>query len=153
MVTAVEQFTVTLTNPGGEVTLRFMGKMLSNPSSSQEAVLREAIEECFEPKDSTTTDGLAEVFRSAENSYFQTAGQTHGPAELFYIDSGLFPGPESDREQYLLRMSGDQLKSYENEIQSASRRLEQLKTCVGRLDKWEHVRKSLDTVLSDIGTL
>ncbi|MFC1717820.1 hypothetical protein ACFL6S_29440 [Candidatus Poribacteria bacterium] len=147
---AVEQFTVALSNLGGEVTLRFMGKMLSDLRRSQDAVLREAIAECFEPKDSATTDGLMEAFSRSEDGYFQAAGQTHGPTTLFYIDGGLFPGPEGDREQYLLRMSKDQLKSYESEIRAASGRLEQLKTGVGKLEKWEHVQKSLNTVLSDI---
>jgi hypothetical protein len=147
---AVEQFTVALSNPGGEVTLRFMGKMLSDLSRSQDAVLREAIAECFEPKDSATTDGLIEVFHHAENGYFQSAGQNHGPVGLFYIDGGLFPGPEGDRERYLLGMSKDELKNYGDEIQAASSRLEKLKTGVGRLDKWEQTHKSLATVLSDI---
>jgi hypothetical protein len=147
---SIEQFTVALSNPGGEVTLRFMGKMLSDLSCSQDVVLREAIEECFEPKDSAATDGLMEVFHRAENGYFQAAGQAHGPATLFYIDGGLSPGPEGDQERYLLRMSKNQLKSYESEIRSASCRLEQLKAGVGKSEKWEHVQKSLNTVLSDI---
>jgi len=147
---AVEQFTVALSNPGGEVTLRFSGKMLSDVSRSPDAVLREAIEECFEPEDSATTDGLMEVFQRAENGFFQKAGQDYGSVGLFYIDGGLFPGEEGDRERYLLRMSADSLKSYEREIRVALSELERIKGGVGKLSKLERVRQSLNTVLSDI---
>lgn len=147
---AVEQFTVALSNPGGEVTLRFSGKLLSDVSRSPDAVLREAIEECFEPKDSATTDGLVEVFQRAENGYFQVAGQDRGSVGLFYIDGGLFPGEEGDRERYLMRMSKDDLNSYEREIKAALNLLEGIKEGVGKPSKWEHVRQSLSTVLSDV---
>ncbi|MBC8233997.1 hypothetical protein H8E77_30995 [bacterium] len=147
---AVEQFTVALSNPGGEVTLRFIGKLLSDVSRSPDAVLREAIEECFEPKDSTTTDGLMEVFQRAENGFFSNSGRDYGSVGLFYIDGGLFPGEKGDRETYLLRMLADNLNNYEHEIQVALRQLEQIKAGVGRLNKWEDVRQSLNTVLLDI---
>lgn len=148
-----EQFTVALSNPGGEVTLRFSGKMLSNIDRSPEDALRESIEECFEPKNSSTADGLMEVFQRAENGFFHIAGQYYGKTALFYIDGGLFPGKEGDRETYLLRMSKESLNRYEGEIQKALRQLESLKSGFGKLDKWEHVRQSLNTVLSDIGRI
>lgn len=147
---AIEQFTVALSNPGGEVTLRFMGKISADLSIPQEKALRESIAECFEPKDSATTDGLMGVFQRAENGYFKLAEQEHGPAGLFYIDSGLSPGPDGDQEQYLLRMSDAQLKIYGDEIRSVLRQLEQLGIGVGKKDKWERVRESLNTVLLDI---
>jgi len=83
----------------------------------------------------------------------QAAGQIAKRAGLFYIDGGLNPGPEGDRERYLLRMSKDQRKDYEGEIRAASNRLKQIKVGVGRSDKWEHVRTSLNTVLSDIQSI
>ena len=147
---AVEQFTVALSNPSGEVTLRFSGKLLSDVSRSPDAVLREAIEECFEPKDSTTTDGLMEVFQRAESGFFSNSGRDYGSVGLFYIDGGLFRGEQCDRETYLLQMSADNLNGYEREIQVALSQLEQIKAGVRRLNKCEHVRQSLNTVLSDI---
>jgi hypothetical protein len=147
---AVEQFTVALSNPGGEVTLRFSGKLLSDISRAPDAILREAIEECFEPKDSATTDGLMEVFQRAENGFFQNAGHDYGSVGLFYIDGGLFPGEQGDRETYLLRMSADDLNNYEREIQTALNQLKQIKSNVSKLNKWEHVCQSLNTVLLDI---
>lgn len=146
----LEQFTVALSNPGGEVSLRFSGKLLSNVTRSPEAILREAIEECFEPENSAITDGLVEVFQRAENGFFQVAGQDYGLVGLFYIDSGLFPGKEGDRERYLLRMSADNLNKYEQEIRMALVRLKQVKSGVGKLNKWEYLQKSLNTVLSNI---
>jgi hypothetical protein len=146
----VEQFTVALSNPGGEVTLRFMGKMLSDLSQSPEAALRESIVECFQPKDSATTDGLIEVFQRAENGFFQAVGQAYGQVGLFYIDGGLFPGEKGDRETYLLRMSGDSLNVYKREMEAALNQLEKIKAGVEKSNKWEHVRQSLNTVLSDI---
>jgi hypothetical protein len=123
---------------------------LSDVSRSPAAVLHEAIEECFEPKDSATTDGLIEVFQRAENGFFQNAGHDYGSVGLFYIDGGLFPGEAGDRETYLLRMSTDDLNNYEREMQTALRRLQQIKAGVGKPNKWEQVRQSLNTVLSDI---
>jgi hypothetical protein len=150
---AVEQFTVALSNPGGEVTLRFNGKLLSDVSRSPGAVLSEAIEECFEPQDSATTDILMEVFQCAENGFFQNAGHDYGSVGLFYIDGGLFPGEHGDLETYLLRMSKEDLNNYEREIQSALSQLKQIKSGVGKPEKWEHVRQSLNTVLLDIKSL
>lgn len=147
---AAEQFTVALSNPGGEVTLRFSGKMLSDVSRSPNTVLREAIEECFKTRDSGTTDGLVEVFQRAENGYFQVAEQDRGPVGLFYVDGGLFPGEEGDRERYLIRMSKGQLESYKGEIEAALRELEAVRAGVMEMGKWELVRQSLNTVLSDI---
>lgn len=148
-----EQFTVALSNPGGEVTLRFSGKMLSDINRSPEDALRESIEECFEPKDLSTADSLVEVFQRAENGFFQTAGQNYGKTTLFYIDGGLFPGKDGDRETYLIRMSKESLSKYETEIRTALNQLETLKSGIGKLNKWEHVRQSLNTVLSDIGRI
>jgi hypothetical protein len=150
---AVEQFTVALLNPGGEVTLRFSGKLLSDVGRSPDTFLREAIVECFEPQDAATIDGLTEVFQRAENGFFQNSGRDYGSVGLFYIDGGLFPGVEGDCEKYLLRMSKDDLKNYESEIQTALRQLEKIKAGVGKLNKWEYVRQSLHTVLSDINVL
>jgi len=150
---AVEQFTVALSNPGGEVTLRFSGNLLSDAKRSPDAILREAISECFVPKDSGTTDGLIEVFQRAENGFFQNSGHDYGSVGLFYIDGGLFPGKKGDRETYLLRMSKDDLNNYEREIQTVLSQLEQIKAGVGKLNKWEHVRQSLNTVLWDIKSI
>ena len=150
---AVEQFTVALSNPGGEVTLRFSGKLLSDVNRSPDAILREAIEECFEPKDSATTDGLMEVFQRAENGFFSNSGRNYGSVGLFYIDGGLFPGEQGDRETYLLRMSVDDLNNYEREMQTALGQLEQIRSGIGKMNKWEYIRQSLNTVLSDIKRL
>ncbi len=147
---AVEQFTAALSNPGGEVTLRFSGKLLSDVHRSPDVALREAIEECFEPKDSATTDGLIGVFQCTEDGFFRNARHDYGSVGLFYIDGGLFPGEEGDHERYLLRMSTDNLNSYEREIQTALSQLEKIKAGIGKLNKWEHVRQSLNTVLSDV---
>ena len=69
---------------------------------------------------------------------------------LFYIDGGLFPDEAGDRETYLLRMSTTDLNGYESEIQAALRQLAQIKAGVGKSNRWEQVRQSLNTVLSDI---
>jgi hypothetical protein len=69
---------------------------------------------------------------------------------LFYIDGGLFPGEQGDRETYLLRMSADDLNNYEREIQTALSQLEQIRAGVGKVNKWERMQQSLNTVLSDI---
>jgi len=93
---------------------------------------------------------MMEVFQHAENGFFQAVGQAYGQVGLFYIDGGLFPGEKGDRETYLLRMSGDSLKIYEREMKAALSQLEKIKAGVGKSNKWENVRQSLNTVLSDI---
>jgi len=146
----IEQFTVALSNPCGEVTLRFMGKVISDINKSPESALRESIQECFHPVSSSVADGMAEVFQIAENGFFKVAEQNYGHVGLFYIDGGLFPGKEGDVEKYLLKMSKDSLNKYEGEIKKAFKLSEKLGYNVGNPGKWELVTKSLNTVLKDI---
>lgn len=150
---AIEQFAVALANPGGEVTLRFMGKLCCHPNRAEEEALQEAIDECFEPMDSTTAVGLFEVFQLAEDAYFQVAEQPPHLPELFYIDGGLFPGPKGDEERYLLKMSEGQRQHYADAMRSALNQWTLLQAGVGKQRKWEHVHRSLVTVLSDIQRL
>ena len=107
---AVEQFVTTLANPSGEVTLRFMGKLLSDVEGDVEKMLRVSIEETYEPEGAATLDGLVEVIRGAEEAYFQNAGVSE--VGLFNVDGGLFHEQEPNPAVYLEKMTEESRRAY-----------------------------------------
>ena len=142
---ATEQFITTLANPSGEVTLRFMGKLLVNVEANPEVLLREAVEATYEPKDETTLDGLVEMVRDAEQAYFENCDSV-SPVELFYVDGGLFHEQEPNPAVYLEKMSPDKRKAYAKAIGQIGANFEKIRDSVGQQEKAELTARCLQTV-------
>ena len=75
---AVEQFVTTLANPSGEISLRFMGRLLSDPEADPARLLAETVEATYGPIRAATRDGLVDIVRRTEEAYFTCAPSPKG---------------------------------------------------------------------------
>jgi hypothetical protein len=151
---AVEQFVTTLANPSGEVSLRFMGRLLADPSADPDRLLGEAVEATYQPRDPGTRRGLMDVVRAAEHAFFT---YSHPPAGtdtgLIEIDGGLFPKEEPSEERYLRRMSEENLAAYGDAIAAAARNFEKLRAGIRPQQKADLTARCLATVLADVARI
>lgn len=152
---AVEQFVTTLSNPSGEVTLRFMGRLISDVTADPEKLLRDAVAATYEPRDTPTLDGLTERVRAAERAYFEHAGREEAPAGLFNVDGGLMPHEEPSPESYLRAMSPEGRAAYAGVLDRIAHDFERLRPGIGRVEKADLTARCLHKVREDarrIGT-
>ena len=141
---AAEQFVTSLANPSGEVTLRFMGKLLADVEGDAEGMLRAAVKETYEPRDEVTLDGLVEVVRDAEEAYFGNADVPE--VGLFYVDGGLTCEQEPNPAVYLERMSEGERKDYARGIAECAAIFAKIEDGIGQRGKAELTARCLQTV-------
>ena len=147
---AVEQFVTTQANPSGEITLRFMGKMLANVNADAEQLLRESVEQTYLPRNTATLDGLVEIVQQAEKSYFQHSGRNLGDyVGLIYLDGGLMHSEEPNPPTYLLDMPGPDLAAYSSQIEKLAVIFDRLRPGIGAKTKADLTVTSLQTILAD----
>ena len=146
---SAEQFVTTLANPSGEITLRFMGKLLANVDADPAALLREAVELTYEPKDSATLDGLVEAVRGAEEAFPLRKAGLATYVGLFYLDGGLMYTQEPNPTRYLEEMSTANRAAYAQAIEALGRTVDQLSEGVGAQAKIALTSRALQTVRND----
>jgi hypothetical protein len=149
---AAEQFVTTLANPSGEVSLRFMGRLLCDVSADPEALLREAVAATYDPSGEAVLDGLVGVVRLAEAAYFDCSGREPG-ADLFFIDGGLTPAQDPSPETYLRDMSRAGRAEYGAAIARAAGEFDKLRPDIRRTAKADLTARCFETVLADVARL
>ena len=148
---AIEQFVTSLANPSGEISLRFMGGLLTDPTQDAEGLLRGAVEATYEPKHVSTLDALVEVVRLTEQSYFEHSGrELESMIGLLYVDGGLLTELDPSPESYLLDMSPADRSAYADAISRARADFEKLLPALGRKEKADLTARCFSTILEDI---
>ena len=150
-----------LANPGTELNIAFGGRLLTNPDRSVETVLREVVEELYQPRSAQAGDKLAELVVQAEDAYF---GQweaerfdknwgTNMPGE-FYLDRlfGTSPGPAGFivYDQY---MGAEGRAAYKQGLLSVVRDLEPIRAEFRDDGRVEGIRRSVLTTLLLLNTI
>ena len=147
---AAEQFATTRVNPSDEITLRFMGGLLSDVNADPEKLLRAAVEATYEPVDAVTLDGLVEVVRTAERAYIDRSGRDLASRTgLIYVDGGLMPKEDPSPETYLLDMSPADRAAYAEAIAGIAADFDRLRSGVGQREKADLTAQCFQTVLAD----
>lgn len=90
-------------NPGVEMNTAVAGRLLQNPQRDVQDALEEAIEIYYRPPSAEVRRGIAEVFRGAEDAFFENWPETlkndrHRPGE-FYLETLFADSPQ--RTMYL----------------------------------------------------
>ncbi len=148
---ATEQFVTTLANPSGEITLRFMGRLLTDVEADAGKLLRDAVEATYEPEDSSTLDVLVEIVRATEAAYFENAGwEAKAHVGLFYVDGGLMPTETPSPETYLRRMSSEGRRAYAGAIERAAHDFERIRARIGRRAQADLTARCFQTVSAEI---
>jgi sugar/nucleoside kinase (ribokinase family) len=70
---AAEIFMGATLNPGVEMTILCCGKMLNNPERDIPAIMYEAVEELYAPKNRKACEKLVDIFAEAEKAYFSNS--------------------------------------------------------------------------------
>ena len=148
---AATQFVANLGNPGDELAMRFGGLLLQEPATAGEALLRRAVEACFEPRDSATTDALCEIAMAAENAYFES--HKHPIPDLFCI-STWFGGSEghqpNDPPLYLTKLVPAKRQAYLSQMAAIQSTFKKILPGIGLRDKAERLTRCLENVIRDI---
>jgi hypothetical protein len=148
---AAEQFVTKLANPSGEVSLRFMGGLLSDVGAGPQQLLCDAVERTYRPRDARTRDGLAEVIAQAEQAYFGHSGRELSAfTGLVCLNGGLMPGRDPSPETYLLDMPTADLAAYAAAVSRLSSDFERLRPGIGDEGKAELTARAFQSVLADV---
>jgi len=151
---AAEQFVTTRVNPSDEITLRFMGGLLSDVTADAETLLRNAVDATYEPVDTATRDGLADIARAAERAYFDHSGRDlESRMGLIHVDGGLMPKVDPSPETYLMDMSPEGRRAYAQAMAELSAEFEKMRGGIGRTDKANLTARCFRTILEDIGRI
>jgi hypothetical protein len=151
---AVEQFVTTLANPSGEISLRFMGRLLADVNADPDRLLEEAVEVTYRPADAATLRGLVGIVRRTEDAFFTHSHPPTGTdTGLIEIDGGLFPKEDPSPERYLLRMPPSDLAAYGCAIAAAAEDFAKLQSHIGHRGKAGLTAACLRTVLTDVARL
>lgn len=126
---AAEQFVTTLANPSGEVTLRFMGRLLADVDADPHSLLRAAVAATYQPRRDATLDALVEVVCRAEAAFFQyrTSDRRDREVGLIFVDGGLTHDGEPNPAAYLRDMTPEARAAYGGEMLEIARLFEQVR--------------------------
>ena len=144
---AAETFVTTLANPSGEISLRFMGRLLDNPDANPDALLRSVVERMYAPRNLATLDSLAEIVLEAERAYFTLVNPEGArQAYLLMINAGLSHEETPQAETYLYNLSPENRAAYGEKMAGLAVRLERIRPFVGATKKAELSIRCLQTV-------
>lgn len=147
---AVEQFATRLANPSGEVSLRFMGALLSNVHADPHALLADAVERTYGTRDAATREGLSGLVAEAERAYFRHSGRDLSSfTGLLYVDGGLMPRQEPSPETYLLDMPAGELAAYGATMGRLAEDFEKLRPGIAAVEKAHLTARCFQSVLAD----
>jgi hypothetical protein len=148
---AAEQFVVTPANPSGEVTLRFIGKLLAAPDAEPVRLLRESVDAVYQPQTTDALERLTSLVLTTETAYFDNANRDSlGEVGLFFIDEGFLSTSPVKGPGYLTDMTAYGRRSYRAEIAPLIGILEEVRPHCTRQDAVDLTILCLQNVLKDV---
>jgi hypothetical protein len=156
-----------VTNPGAEVNVAFGGRIMSDVQRDTTDVLAEVLQDLYRPKTPQAQRKLLEVFRLAEEAYFQNldydADGIHlkglpaypGPGEL-HIGFGIgLAGGVSAVPVYLLEPNlNDQGRAaYAQGLQTCLKQVCDIEAQVGAVERMQRLKSSIYHALDDVITI
>lgn len=145
---AIEQFVTTLANPSGEITLRFMGGLMSDVDADPYSLLQNAVERTYASADQTTLDALTEIVVEAERAFFDNA-PPHAPVGLIYLDGGLEYAAEPNPARYLRDMTPERRAAYAQIMTQLAARFERLRPALTEQAKADLTARCFATAIAD----
>jgi hypothetical protein len=144
---AMEYFTGVLSNPGDEVTLKAVGRLLQNPECTVDEAAAAAAEDVFGAADAQTAETLAGLMLLAEDAYFGwVAAPKDGEFDLEPL-MAVDPGPPI----YLRDKPREGLFVYADTLRDIEGRLRGLSSGVRKKDALERCLISIANTIADIG--
>lgn len=149
-----------LNNPGVEVNVIFGGRIMTDVDKSVDDVLSEILESLYKPKTPLAFKRLVQVFKRAEDAYFEqwdtqrilTATKMPPPGEMYFDNlMGTSPGPV----KYLLEpfLTTEGRVAYKQGMVTCLKEIQEIENEFndnGRIDK---IKTCLNNVLLDINTI
>jgi len=149
------------TNPSTEINIAFAGRVLSDPTKSNDDILAEVIESIYKPKNSAAHKKLVEIIQRGEEIYFgqwvperwMKAWGTIGGVSEFYIDElfGNSPGPAGYFEDIYLGGPDGRLE-YKKGLVSILKDLPKIETDFNDNGRVEKLKRSIIVTLTLLNT-
>jgi hypothetical protein len=147
-------------NPSTEVNVAFGGKIMRNVGKSVEDVLAEVFESLYRPKNTAAHRKLVEIFRRAENAYFeqwnaeqiQEQAKTPPPGELHLTSLfGATPGAAS----YLMEpyLDSEGRRAYKEGLVSILKDILGIEGDFEDNGRMERIRRGIEETLVDINNI
>lgn len=149
-------------NPGVEMTILCIGKLLNDSERDIREIMAEAVEELYVPRKKETAKKLADIFAKAETAYFDNVNPLYIENEYLgemFLEPvcGIKPGnPIYLRERNDLGeniMFDDGRAAYRDALNEMMEQLDTLENEVGRPEKVRRIRTCIENVLKDIASI
>ncbi|MCL2517893.1 MAG: hypothetical protein FWF15_04960, partial [Oscillospiraceae bacterium] len=154
---AAEPYMGATINPSVEMTIMCLGKIMLDSERDIKSIIRESVEELYEPKNMESGDKLTEIFIKAETSYFENVNQLY--MEKKYLGEiflewviGTEPGipyylhERCDLGENVMYLDG--LLAYRETMIWILNQLDEIE--VGKIEKLQRIRTCVENVLKDI---
>lgn len=147
---ACETYARTRGNPGDEVTVEVIAKILNNPQVDISKALDESIESVFQPENKLVTNELAKVFKEAENAFFENIpDESKFDRKIILLMPRELQTPSSE---YIKAMEPAKKLAYGETIKKLYNRLLPLKIKVKNQAKFKILLQCFEQVIKDAGT-
>jgi hypothetical protein len=144
---ACETYARTRGNPGDEVTVEVIAKILSNPEMDNMKALTEVIKTLYRPLDAATLSDLANIYQEAENAFFMNSRKL-GMNEFCKDIILLIPRDGTGiADSFLKNMDELSRLAYRKTIRSLADRVKQIKSKVGNQDEINLLSECLQNIL------
>lgn len=159
---AAELFMGATINPGVEMTILCSGKLMQNPKRNIKSIIRESVNELYEPKNRKTGEKLVDIFIRAELAYFENVNQLYmdknflGEIFLEWV-LGTVPGTpyylheRNDLGENVMSLQG--MVAYRDALKEILPQLDALENEVGRPEKIQRIKTCIENVITDVASV
>jgi hypothetical protein len=150
---ACEAYVRTRGNPGDEITIEVVAKLLSNPENDITTILEESLQDLFHPENELILKELVNIYHEAEDAFFNycyAENQHSQYKDIILLMPRDLVNPEST---YLKNMTIDNLRAYESIMKNIETRILIISDHVNNQDKIKQLSKCITTVIGEINRL
>jgi hypothetical protein len=147
---ACEAYARTRGNPGDEITIEVVAKLLNNPDKEVVTVLEEALQQVFRPENGEVLAELVEIYKDAENAFFNYVFKEDKRDQYNNIIL-LMPRNQSVPESsYLKGLPLSRLSAYEKTMKDLQSRILSISGQVRNQDELKLLERCITTVIDEI---
>jgi len=144
---ACEVYYRSRSNPGDEITVEVIAKILSNPTMDFNDALKSTLSFLYLPADESTMQEFMHILSEAEDAYFDLAA---GDKQIILL---LSRGATEPSSEYLENMSPESLIEYKTVMSNLYERVKVLSGKINNQEKFTKLLECFENVLRDINEI
>jgi hypothetical protein len=147
---ACEAYARTRGNPGDEITIEVVAKLLNNPGREISDALEETLQQVFQPENEKVLSELVHIYHDAENAFFNDVFVENREDQYNDIILLMPRNQKVPESTYLKGLSDTGFNAYKTAMQNIQSRILSISGHVGNQDKMKQLDKCIATIMREI---